>query len=88
MQDLLFQLLWGNTDISRKAHALALAAPGYEAAFQTYQAAHQKLQALVGFDALDDYDVAFSRLHCYQNDAYYALGLGLRQELAKLWVGK
>jgi len=41
MQDLLFQLLWGNTDIGRKAHALALAAPGYEAAFQTYQAAHQ-----------------------------------------------
>lgn len=88
MQELLFELLWANTILDRKAHALATAAPGYEEASQAYQDASQRLLALVGFDVLNDYTVILQRLQNYQLDAYYALGLGLRQELAKLWVGK
>lgn len=67
---------------------MAQEAPGYAEALQAYQAAHQKLQAMVGFEALDDYNTTPLHLQRCQNDAYYALGLGLRQGLAKLWVGR
>lgn len=88
MQDLIFHLLWGNTEIARKAHELAHEAPGYAEAFQAYQAASDRLQTIIGFDALDDYNAIVFRLQDYQSDAYYALGLGLREELAKLLIGQ
>lgn len=88
MQDLIVQLLWGNTEISRRAHTLAQEAPGYKEAFQAYQAASDKLEAIIGFDALDDYNAIVFRLQDYESDAYYALGLGLREELVKLLIGR
>lgn len=88
MQDLLLHLLQENDEISHKVHELVHEAPGYQKALQEYNAVAQQVRAVLGYDLLDAYEAAFNRCSCYESTAYYALGLGLRQELAKLWIGQ
>lgn len=86
MQDLLLHLLQENDAISRKVHELAHRSPSYQKALQEYNAVARQVQDVLGYDLLDAYEAAFNRCSCYESAAYYALGLGLREELVKLWI--
>lgn len=86
MQDLLLRLLRENDLISHKVYQLVQAAPEYQAAAQDYKAVEHRVHAILGDALYDEYVSAFLRLSSCENTAYYAVGLGLRQELARLWL--
>lgn len=83
MQDLLIRLLWNDSEISSKVYELSHAMPGYQEAVQVYEAVDQEVKAILGFPLYDRYSSALDQLHSYENRAYYALGLGLREQLIR-----
>lgn len=86
MQDLLLHLLQENDAVSQKVRQLVHSSPGYQRAVWEYDVVARQVQDVLGYDLLDAYEAALNRCACYESAAYYALGLGLREELAKLWV--
>lgn len=86
MQDLLLHLLQENDEISHKVHELVHEAPGYQKTLQEYNAVARQVRAVLGYDLFDAYETALHCCSCYENTAYYALGLGLREELVKQLV--
>ncbi len=83
MQDLLIRLLWDNSEISTKVCELSRTMPGYQEAAQAYEAVDQEIKAILGFPLYDRYSSALDRLYSYDNRAYYALGLGLREQMIR-----
>lgn len=86
MQDLLLHLLQENDAISGKVHELVHNSPSYRKALQEYNAVARQVQAVLGYDLFDAYETALHCCSCYENTAYYAVGLGLREELVKQLV--
>ncbi len=83
MQDLLIRLLWNDSEISAKVFELSHTMPGYQEESQTYDAVAQEVKAILGFSLYDRYLSSLMRLCGYENRAYYALGLGLREQLIR-----
>ncbi len=83
MQDLLTRLLWNDSEISAKVFELSHAMPGYQEKSQAYDAVAQEVKAILGFSLYDRYVSALMQLCGYENRAYYALGLGLREQLIR-----
>lgn len=86
MQDLLLHLLQENDQVSHKVHELVHRSPGYQRAIREYDAVALRVRELLGYELLDAYEAAFLRLAIYENRAFYAVGLGLREEMARLWL--
>ncbi len=82
MQDLLLQLLGPSDELSHKVYELSHAMPGYQEADQTYNALAQQVRTILGSRLHDQYEAALVELCSYEARAYYAIGLGLRRELA------
>lgn len=83
MQDLLTELLWRNTEIDKAADQLCKTLPGFQEARQAYHALADQIQAAAGFDLYDRYFTQLVHYTDYEVQAYYSLGLGLRQDIVQ-----
>lgn len=82
MQDILSNL-WCSDNIHQAAYQLREALPGFVEAQRDYDALAEQIQAAAGYDLYDRYFSQLMRYSAYELRAYYALGLGLRKELAQ-----
>ena len=83
MQDILSNL-WCSDNIHQAAYQLREALPGIAEAQRDYDALAEQIQAAAGYDLYDRYFSQLMRYSAYELRAYYALGLGLRKELAQV----
>ena len=83
MQDLLVELLWRNMEVDEAADRLCRTLPGYQEAKQSYSALAEQVKDIVGYDLYDRYFVQLARYTGYEVQAYYSLGLGLREDIIK-----
>lgn len=81
MQDLLAELLWRNAEIDEAADHLCQSLPGFSAAKQAYDDLSEQLRAAAGHDLYDRYFSQLIRYTGYEVQAYYSLGLGLREDV-------
>ena len=81
MQDLLVELLWRNAEIDEAADHLCQSLPGFSAAKQAYDDLSEQLRAAAGYDLYDRYFSQLIRYTGYEVQAYYSLGLGLREDV-------
>ena len=84
MQDLLSELLWRSEEIDEAADRLCRSLPGFAQAEQEFDDLAKQVSAIVGYDLYDRYFSQLMRYSAYELRAYYALGLGLRKELAQV----
>ena len=83
MQDLLAELLWHNAEIDEAADRIRRALPGFSEAQQTYDALSDQLREAAGPSLYDQYFTQLIRYTNYEVQAYYSLGLGLREDIVK-----
>ena len=83
MQNLITELLWRNTEVDEAADRLRKTLPGYEQVQGEYEALAEQIRAAVGYELYDRYFTHLSRYVNYDVLSYYALGLGLREELVQ-----
>ena len=83
MQDLLVELLWRNTEVDEAADRLRKSLPGFSEAERDFEVLEEQVRAIAGYDLYDRYAVRLAQYNDFQIRAYYALGLGLREELAR-----
>ena len=83
MQELFSKLLWDNPDLCQTAERLRETLPGFQEAQREYNALAEQVQAAAGYDLYDRYFTRLTRCTSYEAQAYYALGLGLREEIAR-----
>ena len=83
MQDLLAELFWDHEEISERADQLCRTIPGYFEAKQRYEDMAEKIQAIVGYDLYDEFFTQLMRYTNYEVCAYYAFGLGLREDVVR-----
>lgn len=83
MQALLTQMLWNSEEVHNAAARLCNTLPGYVDARRQYDEAAGQVQALIGYELFDRLCERLACCTAYETRAYYALGLGLRGELAR-----
>ena len=81
MQDLLVELLWRNAEIDEAADHLCQSLPGFSEAKQAYDHLSEQVRDLAGHDLYDQYFAQLIRYTGYEVQAYYSLGLGLREDV-------
>ena len=83
MQDLLAELLWKNTEIDEAANRIRQTLPGFPEAQRDYDILSEQLLEAAGPDLYNRYFTQLMRYTGYEVQAYYSLGLGLREDLTK-----
>lgn len=83
MQDTLVKLFWGNEALFQKADELCRALPGYPDAKREYDSIAEMVEGIIGYDLYEQLYTKFMRFTDYELQAYYALGLGIREELMR-----
>ena len=83
MQDLLAELLWRNVEIDEAADRLRQTLPGFSEAQRDYDILSEQLLEAAGPDLYNRYFTQLMRYTGYEVQAYYALGLGLREDIIK-----
>ena len=83
MQDLLAELLWRNVEIDEAAARLCQTLPGFSEAKQAYAGLSEQLRKIAGYDLYCQYFAQLMRYTSYEAQAYYSLGLGLREEMVR-----
>lgn len=83
MQELFTELFWESEEIPEKAARLCGALPGFDAAQRDYVEITKRIQSLVGYPLYDQFEQRFLRYTGYEVRAYYALGLGLREQVVQ-----
>lgn len=81
MQDLLVELLWRNDEITEAAHRLCLTLPGCQEAMENCERLAEQVRNAAGSELYDQYFDQLMRFTGYEVQAYYSLGLGLREEV-------
>lgn len=79
MQELFAELFWNSDAIPEKAAQLCETLPGFAAAQQEYDDTARQIQDLVGYQLFDQFQQQILRCTGYEVQAYYAVGLGLRE---------
>lgn len=83
MQDLFVELLWRNTEIDEAADRIRQTLPGFSAAQRGYDDLAEQIRAAAGCDLYDRYFTQLIRYTGYEVQAYYSLGLGLREDVVR-----
>ena len=83
MQDLLAELLWKNTEIDEAADRIRQTLPGFFEAQRDYDILSGQLLEAAGPDLYNRYFTQLMRYTGYEVQAYYSLGLGLREDIIK-----
>ena len=87
MHELIAGLLWCNAEIDEAADHLCQSLPGFSAAKQAYDDLSEQLRAAAGHDLYDRYFSQLIRYTGYEVQAYYSLGLGLREDVLQALGG-
>ena len=83
MQDLLVDLFWRNTEIDEAASRLCQTLPGFSNTKQIYDKLSEQVREAAGHSLFDEYFSQLIRYSNYEIQAYYSLGLGLRENIVK-----
>ena len=83
MQDLLVELLWRDPAIHAAVFQFLNTIPGYHRALEEYQAVEAQIRDAVDPALLEDFQSRLLDCTSYEVQAYYGIGLQLRQELAR-----
>ena len=83
MQELFAKLFWENEEILEQAARLRETMPGFFEVQQAYDALSEQLREAAGRDLYDKYFTQLIRYTNYEVQAYYSLGLGLREDITK-----
>lgn len=83
MQDLLAELLWHSEEIAKSADQLRKTLPGFHETEQSYDALAEQICSIVGLDLYDRYFTQLMRFTDYERQAYFSLGMGLREEFMR-----
>lgn len=86
MQDLFSKFLWHNTELDEAANHLRQTFPGFQEEQQAYEELAEQVRDIIGCDLYESYFTQLMRYSLYEVYAYYALGLGLRQEIVQTLV--
>lgn len=87
MQELFTELFWANEEVSHAAACLCEALPGYRSAGEAYNKIVSQVRELVGFELCNQLLERMTEYHCYEEYAYYAVGLGLREAVFRALCG-
>ena len=83
MQELLAELLWKNGEVDEAAARLRETLPGFSEAERDYDSLSTQIRDRLGPELYDRYFAGLMRYSEYEVRAYYSLGLGLREEMAR-----
>lgn len=83
MQDALLDLLWQKRDVLESISKFLRTIPAYQQAQRDFYAAAEQLRAQVSPELYDRLEDQFLTYTNYEVMAYYAFGLGLREELIR-----
>ena len=83
MQELFTELLWKNEEISHAVACLCEDVPGYQAAQRECDEIVSQVQEIIGFELCDQLLTRLGECSRYEEYAYYAVGLGLRETIAR-----
>lgn len=81
MQELFAHLFWENEEVSHAVACLCEDIPGYRSARTEYERVLSQIQEIAGFELCDRFLDRLTELDRYEEYAYYAVGLGLRETL-------
>lgn len=83
MQDILSELFWRSEVINEQAAKLCETLPGFPEAREQYLDVSEHVRSILGPELFDRFYNQFMRYTDYEVRAYYAFGLGLREELVR-----
>lgn len=83
MQELFAKLFWPNGEISRAVACLCEDIPGYQSAREECNKIVSQVQEIIGFELCSQLLERLTELDGYEEYAYYAVGLGLREAVFK-----
>ena len=81
MQELFAELFWKNEEISHAVACLCKDIPGYQSAQRECNQILSQVQELIGFELCDQLLDRLTECSRYEEYAYYAIGLGLRETI-------
>ena len=79
MQKLFAELFWENEEVSHTIACLCETIPGYRSAQTEYDNILSQVQEIIGFQLCNQLLERMTEFHRYEEYAYYAVGLGLRE---------
>ena len=79
MQELFAELFWENEEISHAVACLCDKIPGYHSAQAEYDKLVSQVREIVGFELCNQLLEQLTEYSLYEEYAYYAVGLGLRE---------
>lgn len=85
MQELFAALFWDNEEISHAAACLCEKIPGCRSAQAEYDKLVAQVQEIVGFELCNQLLEQLTEYSRYKEYAYYAVGLGLREQAVQ-WL--
>lgn len=83
MQDVVLDLLWRNPEVLESISKFLRTLPAYQAAQRDFYAAVDQVREQVSPELFDCLQDRFFTCTNYEVCAYYAFGLGLREELIR-----
>lgn len=79
MQELFAELFWTNEEISHTVTCFCEGIPGYESAKEKCDKLVSQVQEIIGFELCNQLLERMTECGKYEEYAYYAVGLGLRE---------
>lgn len=83
MQELFAELFWENEEISHAVACLCEKVPGYRSAQAEYDRLVSQVREIVGFELCNQLLERLTEYSRYEEYAYYAVGLGLREQVVR-----
>lgn len=87
MQELFAELFWPNEEISHTVACFCEGIPGCQAARQEYNKIVSQVQEIIGFELCNQLLDRLTEYSKYEEYAYYAVGLGLRETVFRALCG-
>lgn len=79
MQELFTKLFWENEEVSHAVACLCKDIPGYQSVQTEYEQLLSQVQEIIGYELCNQFLEQLTELDRYEEYAYYAIGLGLRE---------
>lgn len=79
MQELFAELFWENEEVSHTVACLCKNIPGYQSAKTEYDRVLSQVQDIIGYELCNQLLEQLTECSRYEEYAYYAVGLGLRE---------
>ena len=87
MQELFAKLFWANEEVSHEVACLCEDLPGYRSAGEAYDEVVSQVREIIGFELCNQLLERQTEYSRYEEYAYYAVGLGLRETVFRELCG-